>query len=250
MCRIMLWIIPKTCSWERKLEILERFLSQAQGHKNTPLLNYHYDSHRNEDGCGFAFFDAEVWKIIKSDSIFFPLDSLASPKIIVGHLRHQGDGKGRPSSQNSHPFVYQQYMFCHNGKIFDFPIWETLLCFYIDPCVLSERTSETDSEVIFFLLITFLQDAPTFLDALRKFNQLLFYHGIDYIGNFIFSDSSYIHVTRLSNSAEKEPCSLYIHQEERLISSEPLCENMELFPRNGILEISLEDFSFKTITNL
>jgi len=245
----MLWIIPKTCSWERKLEILERFLSQAQGPKNTPLLDNVYDSHRNEDGCGFAFFDVN-WKIIKSDSIFFPLDSLASPKIIVGHLRHQGDGKGRPSCQNSHPFIFQQYMFCHNGKIFDYSLWESLLCFYIDPCVLSERTSETDSEVIFFLLITFLQDASTFLESLRKFHQLLSYHEIDYLGNFIFSDSSHIYVTRLSNCVDKEPCSLYIHEGQQMISSEPLCENMELFPRNGILEISLADFSFKTISTL
>lgn len=55
---------------------------------------------------------------------------------------------------NTHPFQYNSYVFCHNGKIINFLKYKSLILKNIDNKYIEKIKGETDSEYIFFLLLT------------------------------------------------------------------------------------------------
>ena len=62
---------------------------------------------------------------------------------------------------NCHPFRYGQWLFMHNGYINEFATLKRDLVFAVDPSLYPEITGQTDSEVLFFLALTFgLQADP------------------------------------------------------------------------------------------
>jgi predicted glutamine amidotransferase len=64
---------------------------------------------------------------------------------------------------NCHPFRYGQWLFMHNGYINEFATLKRDLVFAVDPSLYPEITGQTDSEVLFFLALTFglPADPPT-----------------------------------------------------------------------------------------
>ena len=62
---------------------------------------------------------------------------------------------------NCHPFRHGQWLFMHNGYINQFATLKRDLVFAVDPSLYPEITGQTDSEVLFFLALTFgLQADP------------------------------------------------------------------------------------------
>jgi predicted glutamine amidotransferase len=63
---------------------------------------------------------------------------------------------------NCHPFRYGRWLFMHNGYINQFAVIKRDLVLAIDPSLYPEIKGQTDSEVLFFLALTFgLEDDPT-----------------------------------------------------------------------------------------
>jgi glutamine amidotransferase len=56
---------------------------------------------------------------------------------------------------NCHPFRYGQWLWVHNGAIRDFPAVKRELTFAIDPALYPSVHGSTDSEVMFYLALTF-----------------------------------------------------------------------------------------------
>ena len=73
-------------------------------------------------------------------------------------LAHIRASTGTPVQQtNCHPFRYGRWLWCHNGAIHGFRD----LLFAIDPDLFPSVTGSTDSEVMFYLALTFgLRDDP------------------------------------------------------------------------------------------
>ncbi|HEX6356687.1 class II glutamine amidotransferase [Actinophytocola sp.] len=63
---------------------------------------------------------------------------------------------------NCHPFRHGRWLWMHNGAIAGFPIVKRELTFAVDPVLYPEIQGSTDSEVLFFLALTFglEQDPP------------------------------------------------------------------------------------------
>ncbi|MGI5359277.1 class II glutamine amidotransferase [Streptomyces sp. CA-252508] len=62
---------------------------------------------------------------------------------------------------NSHPFRHGRWMWMHNGAIAGFPIIRRDLCLAVDPSLFTSIEGSTDSEVMFYLALTFgLRDDP------------------------------------------------------------------------------------------
>ncbi|MGX1884933.1 class II glutamine amidotransferase [Streptomyces sp. NPDC055287] len=62
---------------------------------------------------------------------------------------------------NSHPFRHGRWMWMHNGAIAGFSMMRRDLCLAVDPSLFADIEGSTDSEVMFFLAITFgLHDDP------------------------------------------------------------------------------------------
>lgn len=62
---------------------------------------------------------------------------------------------GSISDQNCHPFVHDGWAFQHNGEIRDFAVVKRELTFDVDPQLYPYILGSTDSEVCFFLALTY-----------------------------------------------------------------------------------------------
>ena len=68
---------------------------------------------------------------------------------------------------NCHPFRHGQWLFVHNGFIADFHVLRRDLMLAIDPALFAEVHGSTDTEVVFYLALTFgLEEDP--ISALER----------------------------------------------------------------------------------
>ncbi|MEV6653644.1 class II glutamine amidotransferase [Streptomyces sp. NPDC051219] len=122
----------------------------------------------NGDGFGVGWYgqDACTPAIVRDTS---PAWNNRNLREIANHVRsglffaHVRASTGTAVQQtNSHPFRHGRWMWMHNGAITDYHRLRRDLCLAIDPALFSSIEGSTDSEVMFYLAITFGldQDAP------------------------------------------------------------------------------------------
>lgn len=73
--------------------------------------------------------------------------------LFVAHIRAATDTPAQET--NCHPFRYGRWLFAHNGSIRDYPTVRRELMMMIDPDLFPAIEGSTDSEVMFFLALTF-----------------------------------------------------------------------------------------------
>ena len=219
---------------------LQSFFRQSFEKKQTPYIENGIDADYHRDGIGFAYFLNQEWYVDRSVTMNPELclhPCFQDASLIIGHLRNKGNCEGEPSIENTHPFQYGTSVFCHNGYIKHFCQHVEKLYQYILPEYLPFIKGQTDSEVLFFLLLSFGNpDKKSFQILDDLFHKL----NIQYVGNFILAVSDQIHVTRLSNQGSY--CSLYINHDKTIISSEPLTLEYELVPENSICILKNGEF--------
>ena len=148
---------------------------------------------------------------------------------------------------NCHPFRHGRWLFVHNGFIADFHLIRRDLMLAIDPALFAEVTGSTDTEVVFYLALTFgLEDDP--IQALERtiglIESVAGHHGIaDPVqGSFGVSDGNTLWAVRyasngkarsLFTSADADsirhlypdnPRFQRLSDEDRLIVSEPFSD--------------------------
>ncbi len=83
---------------------------------------------------------------------------LVSP-LVFAHIRASTGGAIQQA--NCHPFRHGRWLWMHNGLIRDFHTVKRDLAFAVDPSLYPEIEGSTDSELFFYLALTFgLQDDP------------------------------------------------------------------------------------------
>lgn len=116
---------------------------------------------KHPDGWGVAYYREGIPHVIKSiqmavdDHIFHKVSGVVSSQTVIAHLRKAT--QGNLSILNSHPFQYGKWIFAHNGNLKNFDQYKTSLLEYIDPELRRFILGTTDSEVIFYLLLTLLK---------------------------------------------------------------------------------------------
>jgi predicted glutamine amidotransferase len=100
-------------------------------------------------GTGPAWNDPNLREIARSTM---------SP-LFVAHIRAS---TGTPVQQtNCHPFRYREWLWAHNGSIREFARLKRDLVLAVDPELYPAMTGSTDSEVMFYLALTYgLRDRP------------------------------------------------------------------------------------------
>jgi glutamine amidotransferase len=100
-------------------------------------------------GVGPAWSDTNLREVSRS---------VSSP-LFLAHIRAS---TGTAVQQtNSHPFRYERWLWVHNGSVREFPTLKRDLTFAVDPGLYPSIAGSTDSEVMFYLALTFgLQDDP------------------------------------------------------------------------------------------
>lgn len=117
-------------------------------------------SHRHPHGWGVAYYVAGSPHLIKSersalnDSIFKKVSGVVSSQTVLAHVRKATLGK--VDILNTHPFQYGPWVFAHNGNIKNFADCKDEILAAINPHFKRFILGETDSELIFFYLLSFL----------------------------------------------------------------------------------------------
>lgn len=115
-------------------------------------------SNQHPDGWGVAFYVDGSPHITRNpttalgDTLFHRLSGVVSSETVLAHVRKATQGNN--SVLNCHPFQYGRWTFAHNGDIPNFPEHQEKLKGLIAPPLRRFVLGETDSEVLFFVLLT------------------------------------------------------------------------------------------------
>ena len=282
MCRLLL-------SMNRYIdkETLINFFNQSNHIKNTPGLSNNFDSNFHLDGYGLAWIDSKynlcIYKCANTyyEDINFTniLSELTTTPFIIGHLRNKGKNSyANKNINNCHPFVYDNYIFVHNGFIKNFKLHKQKIYNLIHPKYISKIQGKTDTEYLFYYLLTLI-NMLTNKNINKKYRKEYIYkrafeiliktfndENIEFVGNFIFSDTDIVLVFRFISKnfnnintidsiksllflRNYEPPSLYYsnidsnsNSNSILITSEPVNSNYKLIEKNKF-------FIYKNIIN-
>jgi predicted glutamine amidotransferase len=249
MCRLFLSINTKNI----KKKIILFLLQSIHSKKFTPLLNNDMDSITHKDGYGLSWFKNNKIYIYKSpllfikDTNFNNILNNISGNIVLGHIRKKTESKS--CYDNTHPFYFNNNIFMHNGKIRGFNKNKHIIIKNINLNYLSFIKGYTDSEILFFLYLTFLDIFPNqYKKAMFEMFNLFKILNIELIANIIYANKDYIIVTRYLIYNQNKyiykqiPPSLYIDFSNGvIISSEPLTNNWKLIKENSILLIDIKN---------
>lgn len=118
-------------------------------------------SDRHPDGWGVAYYVQGAPHLTKSpahalgDQLFHRLSGIVTSQTVLAHVRKATQGE--LSVLNCHPFQFGRWVFAHNGDIPNFGSVRTALQCLILPKLGRFILGETDSETLFFILMSELE---------------------------------------------------------------------------------------------
>ena len=159
MCRWMAWlgqpVLIDELLFKTQHGIVDQSLHARMGAEPT-----------NGDGFGLGWYGSgegpAVYRSISpawSDPNLAELAAHTESPLFLAHVRA---AIGSPVQEtNCHPFRRGQWLFVHNGYIADFPLLRRDLMLAVDPSLFAEVHGSTDTEVVFYLALTFgLENDP------------------------------------------------------------------------------------------
>lgn len=118
-------------------------------------------SEKHPDGWGVGYYVEGTPHLVKStdcameDQLFHKVSGVVSSHTVVAHIRKATQGD--QTILNSHPFQYGKWIFAHNGNIKDFASKRSDLVKLIDHDLKRFILGTTDSEIIFYIILTELK---------------------------------------------------------------------------------------------
>lgn len=117
-------------------------------------------SNAHQDGWGVVFYVDGSPHVTKSpvhalsDQLFHRLSGVVASETVLAHVRRATQGD--KTVLNCHPFQYGRWVCAHNGDVPEFSRHRQTLLKEIAPNLRRFILGETDSEVVFFMFLTFL----------------------------------------------------------------------------------------------
>ena len=118
-------------------------------------------SQKHPDGWGVAYYMHGSPHVMKSemtaldDQLFKRVSGIVSSETVVAHIRNATQGD--KSLLNTHPFQYGPWIFAHNGNIKNWKEKRSELMELLSPNLRRFVLGETDSEFLFFLILTHME---------------------------------------------------------------------------------------------
>lgn len=120
-----------------------------------------HQSDRHPDGWGVAYYNMGSPHLVKLDQqakqckIFEKVSGVVASNTVVTHIRKSTIGDVGPL--NTHPFQYGPWVFAHNGNIENFKELRGHIIKRIDIELRPYILGETDSEYLFYLLLSIIK---------------------------------------------------------------------------------------------
>lgn len=117
-------------------------------------------SEAHPDGWGVAFYVDGSPHLTRApataldDALFHRLSGVVSSETVIAHIRKATHGD--KTVLNCHPFQHGRWVFAHNGDIPSFGRLRSTLLLHVAPRLRRYVLGDTDSEVVFFVLLTHL----------------------------------------------------------------------------------------------
>lgn len=114
-------------------------------------------SGRHPDGWGVAYYNGGAPHVIKSvssaqvDNLFRRVSGIVASETVLAHLRKATQGEH--TILNTHPFQFGHWVFVHNGNISGFAECREALLDRVPPVLRRYILGDTDSELLFYLLL-------------------------------------------------------------------------------------------------
>jgi glutamine amidotransferase len=258
MCRLFFSYHNKNT----KKKIVDFLKQSSQKQKNTPGMDNPRDNLNHQDGFGLAWIKGDhQWQVYKkpfpyTEDVGFEsriLDRI--PKtMVVGHLRKiHKEIVGERHENNTHPFIYENQLLIHNGYVNQFSKHREMLLQYIDPEYIDKIGGETDTEIIFFILLSIFKqkykkrpNVEEIVAACKDLFHIFEYENIELSANFIFANDKHVVITRYLFYDTKKykhvqhPPSLYYStmNDGFLVVSEPVTEEYRPFPMNTVMVLN------------
>ncbi len=118
-------------------------------------------SNNHPDGWGVAYYVDDCPQLMRSpqhalgDQLFHRLSGVVSSETVLAHVRKATQGD--KTVLNCHPFQYGRWVFAHNGDVPNFKETRKALLEHIPPRLRRFILGDTDSETIFYILLTQLE---------------------------------------------------------------------------------------------
>ncbi|HEY6880007.1 MAG TPA: class II glutamine amidotransferase [Polyangiales bacterium] len=115
-------------------------------------------SEQHPDGWGVAYYVDGTPHVMRSacsalsDRVFQRVSGVVASETVVAHVRKATQGS--LNVLNCHPFQHGRWVFAHNGDIANFSEKREQLLTLISPRLSRFILGDTDSEVIFFMVLT------------------------------------------------------------------------------------------------
>ncbi|MCB0390154.1 MAG: class II glutamine amidotransferase [Bdellovibrionales bacterium] len=128
----------------------------------------HNQSENHPDGWGVAYYVDSSPHVIKSektaiqDHLFKRVSGIVNSQTVIAHIRNATSGQ--QNILNTHPFQYGQWVFAHNGNIKNFSTTKNKLHGLVNPHLFKYILGDTDSEILFYILLTELQKIQNLTD--------------------------------------------------------------------------------------
>ncbi len=125
------------------------------------VCDYKGDNH--PDGWGVGWYEPGGPRVERgelaasADSGFAAAAQHVASTLALAHVRKASVGVVRP--ENVHPFVYGPWMFAHNGTVYEYPQLSERLADETAPDLQAHRHGTTDSQQMFFWLLTRIRAA-------------------------------------------------------------------------------------------
>jgi predicted glutamine amidotransferase len=153
MCRWMAWsgqpVLIDELLFKTQHGLVDQSLHSRLGVEATNGDGFGLGWYGGGDGPGVYHSVSPAWGDVN-------LRELASHIESPMFLAHVRAATGTPVQQtNCHPFRHGRWLFVHNGVIADFHEMRRELMLAVDPGLFAEIQGSTDSEVLFFLALTF-----------------------------------------------------------------------------------------------
>lgn len=175
----------------------------------------------NSQGWGIGFYQnsrAYIQKRASSASFDFNfkfLTDFITTDTMIAHVREATVGE--ISDHNAHPFLYNNWLWAHNGTINGFELLRSTILQKLGPDLAFDIKGTTDSEYFFYLFLANLKTKvtdlfseyidpiiirATFIDTIREINTLGVNVGIDkpHKLNVIVSNGKVMLASRFGNS--------------------------------------------------